>query len=377
MMGLAEYTRDVYLAWLASAGLSPETLQHLLEASGGDGKALCDEAFRDCRTLFGVPVPERAGKALRANGGAARLDAWARVMEEKGIRAMTMADEIYPESLRPLESAPPILFYLGDPGVAGRMPSAAMIGSRSASWKALSATEKIASALSARGICVISGLAYGVDAAAHKGCLKGGSPTVAVMGCGLDQDYPSENGPLKKRILDQGGLILSEYAPGEKPLGWHFPVRNRIISGLSDCLIVMEARIRSGSMTTVQHALDQGKDIFVYPGEPDSPAAEGNRQLLREGAIFFTSAEDIMEDMRWLDKKKEVRQNSGCGISRAQATGDEKAVYDALQRGEMSFDGLCDALDMSAGPLMSLLTMMQIKGLIDAMPGKMYRIKAE
>ncbi len=374
---MAEYTRDVYLAWLACAGLSPETLQNLLEASGGNGKALYDEAFRDCRTLFGVPIPERAGKALRNFGSAARLDGWARIMEDDGIQAMTMDDDIYPDALRPLEDAPPILFYLGDPGVIARMPSAAIIGSRSASWKALSATEKISAELSANGICVISGLAYGVDAAAHKGCLKGGSPTVAVMGCGLDQDYPAENGPLKRKILEQGGTILSEYAPGEKPLGWHFPVRNRIISGLSDCVIVMEARIRSGSMTTVQHALDQGKDIFVYPGEPDSPAAEGNRQLLREGAIFFTSAADIMEDMRWLDKKKEVRQNSGCGISRVPLSGDEKAVYDALQRGELSFDGLCGALDMNAGPLMSLLTMMQIKGLIEAMPGKIYRIKAE
>ncbi len=374
---MAEYAREVYLAWLASAGLSPEMLCRLLEASEGNLKALYDEGSRESRVLRGIQLPEKAGSALKKNARTACMDAWAALMEKHQIRAMTREDDLFPEALIPLEDSPAILFYLGNPRSMANRPSAAVVGSRSASWKALEATEKISAELSGNGIGIISGLAYGVDAAAHKGCLKGGSPTAAVLGCGLEQDYPLENAGLKKQILEKGGVIFSEFAPGEKPLGWHFPVRNRIISGMADCLIVMEARIRSGSMTTVQHALQQGKDIFVHPGESGSPRSEGNHQLLREGAIYFTCAEDIMEDMRWLDKKKEVGQNSGCGSSAPHLAGEEKAVYDALARGEMSFDQLCETLGMNAGPLMALLTMMQIKGLVEAMPGKFYRIKEE
>ncbi len=372
---MAEYAREVYLSWLSSAGLSPENMGQLLEASEGDLRALYRAGLEGGREMLGIPLPEKAAGALQRNGRPGTMDAWARLIERTGIRALCLTDDAYPEVLRPLEDPPAVLFYLGNPGALDR-PSAAVVGSRSASWKALNATEKISAELSENGIAIISGLAYGVDAAAHKGCLKGQSPTVAVMGCGLEQDYPRENARLKQQILESGGLILSEFAPGEKPLGWHFPIRNRIISGLADCLLVMEARIRSGSMTTVQHALQQGKDIFVHPGEPGSLQAEGNHQLLREGAIYFTCAEDVMEDMRWLDKKREVGQNSGYDPA-ASLNAEEKVVYSCLLKGEQSFDELCGALDMTAGPLMSLLTMMQIKGAVEAMPGKIYRIKAE
>ncbi len=372
-----QYSREVCFSWLCSAGLSPAQMKTLLDVCGNEPQSLLEKVSQGDITVFDKAcIPERAVSALRKIRTNRNLDRWAKLLEQFRIHACSYLDSEYPERLLPLEDCPAVLFYIGKmiPTVTR---TAAVVGSRSASWKGLRATEKITQELSSYGVAVISGLAYGIDAAAHRGCLKGGSPTVAVMGCGLDQAYPIENEELKRQILERDGLLLSEYAPGEKPLGWHFPIRNRIISGLADCVILMEARIRSGSMTTVQHALEQGRDVFVYPGEADSLKSEGNHQLLREGAIFFTTSEDILEDMHWLDKKKEVRQNNDCISGKEKLNAAEKAVLSVLQKGPMSLDQLCDALNRDAGPMMAQLTMMQISGLIETLPGKQFGIKAE
>ena len=181
---------------------------------------------------------------------------------------------------------------------------------------------------------------------------------------------------LRNTILNRGGLLLSEYAPGEKPAGWHFPIRNRIITGLSAALILMEAKIRSGSMTSVQHALDQGKDVFAYPGDPDSPYFEGNHQLLREGAVYFTNAEDILEDLGWLDNQRIIRQNIDCSSEVRTASAEETAVLRALTPGVRSFEQLLEATGLSASALLSTLTLMQIRGQVESMPGKLYQLKS-
>ena len=170
-------------------------------------------------------------------------------------------------------------------------------------------------------------------------------------------------------------MIISEYAPGDKALGWHFPVRNRIIVGLSKALILMEARIRSGSMTSVNHALSQGKDVFVYPGDPASENYEGNHQLLREGGIYFTSARDILEDLHWLDNPSTVRQNSECVQEYKPSTPEEEKVIEALKPGCISFEQMIISTGMNPSTLMSTLTVLQIRGIIEALPGKQYQLK--
>ena len=372
---MTSFAQEVYLSWLAGAGIPAGHLRDLL-AAFPDPAGIHAEFARGHAETYRAFLPGKTEDTLRQSAGMEHLEKLAGLLAKNRIQTVVQGEPGYPDVLLTLDDPPAILFYQGDLSLAGRA-SAAMIGSRSASWKGVAAAEKTARILSENGIVIISGLAYGIDAAAHRGCLKGKSPTIAVLGCGLDQDYPAENAALRREILEHGGLLLSEYAPGDKPLGWHFPVRNRIISGLADCLIVMEARIRSGSMTTVQHALAQGRDVFVYPGEPDNPKTEGNHLLLREGAIFFTSAEDIMEDMHWLDKKKEVRHNSDCAVPGVELSPAEKGVMDRLASGEQSFDQLCAVLNRPAGELMSLLTVMQIRGLIEAMPGKLYRIRQD
>ena len=363
-------TQETCLAWLAASGLPADALRDLLKA---EPDPVCVYSFfrQHGKLPAGIPAPDKLLREMRRQSEEDRLMVWRQLIEKHGIRTVTSEDPGYPERLLNIPDAPAVLFYQGNLKAPGER-TVSMVGSRNCSMKGAEATARISRALSESGISVISGLAYGIDAAAHQGCLRGGSPTAAVLGCGLDQDYPAENAALRKRILDAGGLVLSEYAPGEKPLGWHFPYRNRIISGLGDCVILMEARIRSGSMTTVQHAPDQGKDVFVYPGEPESLRSEGNHQLLREGAIYFTTAEDLMDDMGWLDKKIEVGQNNGSAAEQT-LTAPEKQVMNQLEKGACGFDFLCDALNMQAALLNSTLSLLQIRGLIRALPGKQYQ----
>ncbi|MBQ9211866.1 MAG: DNA-processing protein DprA [Clostridia bacterium] len=369
-------SRPLSLCWLSSAGLSPDQIRIWLENEPDPVQIY--ESFQRTRSIPAeMNCPEKIAQTLFANSQSAAMGRWERLLEQHGIQALCCLDPDYPAQLKDLPEAPAILFYQGNIQ-ALRQASAAMVGSRSATYKGLEATRQIAERLSNAGIAIISGLAHGIDAAAHQGCLKGKSPTIAVLGCGLDQDYPAENASLRRQIMAQGGLTLSEYTPGEKPLGWHFPYRNRIISGLADCLILMEARIRSGSMTTVQHALNQGKDVFVYPGEPGNPKSEANHQLLREGAIYFTTAEDIMEDMGWLDKRQDVGQNieSPAPAPLPPVSATEQQVLNQLEKGEQSFDQLCKALGMPAAMLNATLSMLQIQGLVEALPGKIYQRKA-
>lgn len=369
------YSRNACLAWLASAGLSPMEMTALLAVE--PNPVLLRDSWAAGEWTGTLPFSEKLREALSRNSTGKWMDSWEKTMERERIHALTQEDPVYPDRLRPLPDAPAVLFYQGDLAAFQEGRNVSVVGSRSATTKGLEATRRMAERLSREGIRIISGLAYGIDAAAHQGCLKGESPTLAVLGCGLDQEYPVENAKLRREMIERGGAVISEYAPGEKPLGWHFPFRNRIISGLGDCLALMEARIRSGSMTTVQHALNQGKDIFVYPGDPESAKYEGNHQLLREGAIYFTSAMDLMEDMKWLDKKRVVRHNSG-GEREAEPAGltpEEKKIWKALDGEDRSFDELCDGTGFTAAQLNTSLSMLQIRGLIQARPGKRYQRK--
>lgn len=367
-----EYSEYVYDAWLASADIPPVRLQRILEEfPSAEG---CYEAFmRKDPELTGI-IPERIYSTLVQNADKERLRWYSRQIDLHGIRVIHQEDPGFPDSLRFIDDAPSFLFYQGNIGSLD-YSSIAVVGSRAATYSGQKASEKLAEDLSRRGIAIISGLACGIDAAAHRGCMKGDSPTIAITGCGLDRVYPSDNIRLRDEILQKGGLILSEYAPGVKPSGWHFPVRNRLIAGLSLALVLMEAKIRSGSMTSVQHALDQGKDVFVYPGDPASDKYEGNHQLLREGGIYFTSAEDILEDLHLLDKKSALGQNTQCAAERTDLSPEEKKVLSALEPGALGFEELLVRTGMDASALMGVITLLQIKGCVEALPGKNYQVK--
>lgn len=368
----SEFIDAAYLAWIAGAKLTAGETKKLV-TSYPTGRDIYSAVMKG-DSLASQIIPPAALTRMRLTGTREYLQRMQELITRHNIRTMTIHNGDFPEILKEIPDPVSILFYQGNPGcLQGRIIG--MVGSRRASYNGLKAAGTISCELSRHGVSVISGFAYGIDSACHQGCLNGGSATIAVMGCGLDQNYPSDNTELKVKILQAGGIFLSEYAPGEKPLSGNFPYRNRIISALGDALILVEARLRSGSLRTVDHALRQGKDIFVYPGDPASSNFEGNHQLLRDGARYFTTAHDVLEDMNWLDNTTNEVQNSECNTSGGTESPAQEKILKLLARGEMSFEQISAVSSLTPAELMSLLTILQIRGKVDSLPGKKYSLK--
>ena len=228
-------------------------------------------------------------------------------VEAQGIGFVTMEDVNYPEKLRKTFSAPRYFYYKGS--LPGERPAVAIIGARKCSHYGSEIAWRIARELATQGIGVVSGLAYGVDKAAHDGALAGGGPTYAVLGCGPDVCYPRGHRDTYDRIITTGGGIISEYPPGTQPLSWFFPQRNRIIAGLSDGILVTEARKKSGTLITVSFGLEYGRNIYAVPGRVDDVLSEGCNYLIKEGAKSTVSAADILEDINAVLPGKKSKNN--------------------------------------------------------------------
>lgn len=219
-------------------------------------------------------------------------------LKSKGIKYVKIVDEDYPDKLIPFEHRPEFLFYKGRLPDEGN-PVVAMVGARACSNYGRNVAKNIARELSENGVQIISGMARGIDTYSGLGALEGKSPTFAVLGCGVDICYPAENFELYKEIIKKGGII-SEYPPGEPPIAWHFPRRNRIISGLSDKIVVVEAKENSGSLITVEWALEQGKDVMAVPGRIGEKLSSGCNRLIKAGAGIVTSSKDILEELKYV-----------------------------------------------------------------------------
>jgi DNA processing protein len=216
--------------------------------------------------------------------------------EEAGIRVLAWSDPAFPSLLLAISDCPPAIWYRGDLASLNA-PAIAIVGSRAASSVAVDTAARLASDLAARGITVVSGLARGVDSAAHRGALTNGR-TVAVLGSGVDYIYPPEHKPLASQIAEKG-LVLSEYPPGTAPLPHHFPLRNRLISGLSLAVVVIEASEKSGSLITASCALEQGREVMAVPGNVLSGRNRGGHALLKDGAKIVETVDDIVEGLGW------------------------------------------------------------------------------
>ncbi len=214
-------------------------------------------------------------------------------LAERGFFAVTLADEGYPERLRETPDPPPALFVGGSIPEA---PAVALVGSRKASVTGIEAARRLGRALGERGVCVVSGLAFGIDAAAHEGALEAGGPAVGVLGCGIDVVYPKGNRRLHEGVREAGALV-SEYYLGEAPLRWRFPARNRVISGLSDSVVVVEAAEKSGALITARHATDAGRDVWAVPGPLGFPECRGSNRLLADGAGVLWDVEEFADAM--------------------------------------------------------------------------------
>lgn len=222
------------------------------------------------------------------------LEQYIEYMKKYNIGIVTILDSDYPKMLKHIYDAPVVLYYKGNKELLNNENTIAMIGSRQCTDYGKKVSVRLAYELVKKGICIVSGMAKGIDSYSHIGCIKAGGKTIAVLGSGVDYIYPKENVRLYNAILQTGGLIISEYVIGTKPNKLNFPARNRIISGLSKGVVVIEAKKKSGTLNTVDFALEQGKDVFVVPGNITSLNSEGTNELIKQGAKCITSVEDIL-----------------------------------------------------------------------------------
>ncbi len=293
---------------------------------------------------------------------------------------MRFTDDDYPELLAGTADCPALLYGTGSRQTLSS-PCVAIVGSRSASSYGIRAAGLFASGLASRGLCVVSGLALGIDSAAHRASIEAGGVTVAVTGCGLDVIYPRRNEQLAVKIRENGAVI-SEYAPGTQPEAHNFPVRNRIISGLSQAVVVVEASRRSGSLITASLALEQGREVMAVPGSIYSYKSYGTHWLLKQGAAPVTEVEDILEAVNWHDGAGHAAGDRGHGRRRLNfhdvqvpegLDHQEEILWKGLDDYPRHIDELAALCGLSAADVGGLLIQMELKGLVQAMPGQMYQ----
>lgn len=284
---------DIYWVWLSKIpGLGSIKSRSLLNKIGD-----VENLFRASKQelISRYETSEKLAENISNLDFKKNLEKYLEYMEKNKIEIVSIQDERYPKKLKQIYDPPVTLYVKGSTGILNEF-SIAMVGSRKYSLYGKKIATEIANELSKRKVIVVSGLARGIDTFSHMGCIKEKEKTIAVLGNGLDRIYPSENQKLAEEILYYGGSIVSEYLIGEKPEKMHFPARNRIISGISDGILVVEAGLKSGSMITVDYGLEQGKTIFAIPGNIDSNEAIGTNQLIKEGAKMVTSYKDILEE---------------------------------------------------------------------------------
>jgi DNA processing protein len=285
------------------------------------------------------------------------------------MRVLPLTDPAYPRVLSSLIDPPLVLLVRGNPSVLDTRRGIAIVGARAATEGARANARRLARDLAGRGVVVVSGLARGIDAEAHRGALEANGETIGVLACGPDEIYPPEHRGLA-RDMEARGAIVSEMPLGTPPRPAHFPLRNRIISGLCLAVIVVEARQRSGSLITVRHALDQGREVFVVPGSIDGPFAEGTNQLLREGARAIRSARDVLEDLGFDEIREDDRAAREAGpwdrtSDRAAEVGSlEARILVALERGPATRDRLLTHVEPDAGALAAALLELELAGRI-------------
>lgn len=281
-----------------------------------------------------------------------------------GIRIAALDSADYPASLARIPDPPLVLFWRGaEPQSCS--PAVAVVGARRCSEYGERTAAKIGRDAAAAGIVVVSGLARGIDAAAHRGALETGR-TAAVLAGGLDRIYPGEHCSLADRVVGSGGCLVSEQPPGVGPRPWLFPYRNRIITGLCLATVVVEASVRSGSLASARHALDQGRDVFAVPGPIDSPCSEGSNSLLAQGAAPFCRITDLaaVDALSNLLKKKRRKLLEGSGLSGLSIGPEEAAVLAAIQAGRATADDIREATALDGTRVLALLTALELDGLI-------------
>ncbi len=340
LRGLHQYFGDLETAWRAS--------EADLQAAG-----------LDRRTLASVLQARQA----------INLDKLVEDVDALGAAALTLDDPDYPALLRELPDAPPVLYVKGTLLEVDQW-AVAFVGTRRSTAYGRDVTHELVSSLVGAGITIVSGLALGIDAAAHKAALDAGGRTIAVMGCGIDMIYPPEHRHLAAVIMDHGAVV-TEFPPGTPPEGKNFPVRNRTISGLSLGVVVVEAPANSGALLTAEQALEQGRDVFAVPGNVTSRSSVGANRLIQQGAKLVISAEDILDELNLtrttVETSRQIR-------AVAPANEMEAVLLRHLTDEPCHIDDLCQITNLPITQVSSTLAIMELKGIVRRLEGMNYTL---
>jgi DNA processing protein len=364
-------SEELYWIGLKSvAGVGSVTFRRLLERFDTPRAALhaAPEELARVRGMTAAGI-----EAIRAGAWHRQAEEECRRLETSGARLVTFTSSDYPKALFQISDPPPFLYVKGK--IRSHEPAIAMVGSRRATRYGVQATSRLAEELARHGVAVISGMARGVDTAAHRGALAGDGRTIGVLGCGIDRIYPPENRNLFDEMAERGCLV-SEFPLGTLPLGENFPRRNRIISGLANGVLVVEAAEKSGSLITAQYALEQGRDVFAVPGQIGFANCRGSNRLIKQGAKLVDCVEDMLEELPgWCVPSGAVSPQPEPRVFAL--TPREAGVYELLARGPLHIDDIIVQTELTAAEVSSMLLHLELKGAVTPLPGAHYAARGD
>ena len=365
-------------AWLrlvATEGVGTQTARDLLTQFG-----LPEQIFDTSFSALQKHIPEKIARALSGpipSEIQAHIDQTLAWVAQENNYVITLGDEDYPQSLLSIADPPVLLYVKGRPAFLN-MPTVAIVGSRNASAQGMLNADRFAQNLSEAGLTVVSGLALGIDTGAHTGAIKSAQQgyagsSIAVIGTGLDIVYPAANRALAHQIAEVG-CIISEYPLGTPAIAHNFPRRNRIISGLSLGVLVVEAAAQSGSLITARSALEQGREVFAIPGSIHSPLAKGCHQLIRQGAKLVESAQDILEELRWQSTDSKNTHSSGVQIAASNLSDPKlQSLLENMGHEALSVDQLIVRTGLPVSSVQAALLNLELQGQIETLPGGQIR----
>ena len=362
------YDKEELAAWIRlvlTPGIGIRTAHKMLTAYGLPQNIFMT-SYRELQRIVSpqiadaiyAPVPEAVSEQVE------KTQEW---LEEPGNSILTLSDADYPKLLLEIPD-PPLMLYVKGRKELLSSPSVAIVGSRNATAQGRVDAQEFASSLSASGLTIVSGLALGIDAAAHRGGLQGKGSTIAVVGTGADIVYPSRNRELAHEIAEKG-CIISEFPLGTGPLASNFPRRNRVISGLSGGILVVEAAARSGSLITAKTAIDQGRDVFAIPGSIHSPLSRGCHELIRQGAKLVETSQDVLEELKHYNG---VPASSGAEIQ-AESSSLKEDILSQMGFDPVDADTLCERCEIDAASLNVELLNLELAGEVESLAGGFYR----
>ena len=374
MAGQRKHSADELFFWVALAmapGIGPYRFLKLIEAFGSP-EAVMTAGVRE---LAGVPeIGKTIAQGLKRFAWRSKVEDELRRSRELGTEWLTLADSAYPARLKEIADPPPVLWVRGSLRDEDRA-AVALVGSRRPDRWGRETTRRLAAELSELEITVVSGMAMGIDAEAHRGAIAAGGRTIGVLGCGLDRGYPAANRDLYKRIPEDG-VLMSEFPLGTDPRPGNFPQRNRIISGLSLAVVIVQAKAKSGALITARLALEQNRDVMAVPGRLESDLSRGPHELLKQGARLVETGQDVLNEIApQLERRPKGRAGRAPGGAETGAapTSEEKTVLEAMSENIVHVDVIGRALAWSPQQLAAVLLEMELKGLIRQLPGMNYK----